>query len=174
LLAQNPEAETKLWQELDDVLGGRAPQVSDMPRLCYTEMVAKETMRLYPPAYMIGREALKDCEVGGYLVRAGTQLFIPTWVVHRDARFFDDPEAFRPERWTTEFTELLPRYAYFPFGGGPRVCIGNNFAMMEFILLLATIAQKFQLQLVPEQKVELYPAMSLRPRHGIKVILKKR
>jgi cytochrome P450 len=174
LLAQHPEAETKLWQELDEVLGGRAPQVADMPRLHYTEMIAKETMRLYPPAYIVGREAVKDCEVGGYRVRAGTQLFMPTWVVHRDARFYECPNAFWPERWTTEFTEQLPRYAYFPFGGGPRICIGNSFAMMEFILLLATMAQKFQLRLVPEQRVELYPAMSLRPRHGIKVTLNRR
>ncbi len=174
LLAQHPEVETRLWQELDEVLAGRAPQVSDMPRLRYTEMIARETMRVYPPAYIIGREAVRDCEVGGYRVPAGMQLFIPAWVVHHDARFFEKPEEFRPERWTPDFVKELPRYAYFPFGGGPRVCIGNSFAMMEFILLLATIAQKFQLRLVPEHKVELYPALSLRPRHGIKVILHRR
>lgn len=174
LLAQHPEAEQKLWQELDEVLGGRAPEMSDMPRLRYTEMIAKETMRLYPPAYIVGREAVKDCEIGGYSVRAGTQLFMPTWVVHRDARFFDSPAEFKPERWTPEFISQLPRFAYFPFGGGPRGCIGNQFAMMEFILLLATIAQKFQLRLVPEHEVTLYPAMSLRPRHGIKVTLHQR
>jgi cytochrome P450 len=174
LLAQNPEAETKLWRELDEVLCGRAPQVADMPSLRYTEMIAKETMRLYPPAYIVGREAIKDCEVGGYGVPAGTQLFMPTWVVHRDERFFESPEEFRPERWTPEFVAQLPRYAYFPFGGGPRVCIGNSFAMMEFVLLMATIAQKFRLRLAPEQKIELFPAMSLRPRHGIKVILEER
>lgn len=174
LLAQNPDAETKLWQELDEVLGGRAPQVADMPRLRFTEMIAKETMRLYPPAYIVGREAIKDCEIGGYAVASGTQLFMPTWVVHRDARFFENPAEFSPERWTPEFTAQLPRYAYFPFGGGPRACIGNQFAMMEFILLLATIAQKFQLRLVPEHKVELHPAMSLRPRDGIKMVLTQR
>lgn len=174
LLAQHPETEQKLWQELDEVLGGRAPEMTDMPRLRYTEMIAKETMRLYPPAYIVGREAIKDCEIGGYHVRAGTQLFMPTWVVHRDARFFDSPAEFKPERWTPEFISQLPRYAYFPFGGGPRGCIGNQFAMMEFILLLATIAQKFQLRLVPEHKVTLYPAMSLRPRHGIKMTIHQR
>jgi cytochrome P450 len=174
LLAQHPEAEQKLWQELEEVLGGRSPQVADMPRLRCTEMIAKETMRLYPPAYVVGREAIKDCEVGGYRVRAGTQVFMPTWVVHRDARFYESPEEFKPERWTPEFASQLPRYAYFPFGGGPRVCIGNSFAMMEFVLLMATIAQKFRLRLVPEHKVELFPAMSLRPRHGIKVVLEKR
>jgi cytochrome P450 len=174
LLAQHPEAEAKLWQELDEVLEGRAPRVEDMPRLRYTEMIAKETMRLYPPAYIVGREALKDCEFGGQRIPAGTQLFMPTWVVHRDARFYEHPAQFRPERWTPEFTAQLPRYAYFPFGGGPRVCIGNTFAMMEFVLLMATIAQRFRLRLVPGQKVELNPAMSLRPRHGINVVLHER
>lgn len=174
LLAQHPEAEQKLWQEVDEVLGGRAPLMADMPRLRYTEMIAKETMRLYPPAYIVGREAVKECEIGGYHVRPGTQLFMPTWVVHRDARFFYSPAEFKPERWTPEFISELPRFAYFPFGGGPRGCIGNQFAMMEFILLLATIAQKFQLRLVPEHEVTLYPAMSLRPRHGIKVTLHQR
>jgi cytochrome P450 len=174
LLAQNAEAEAKLWQELDETLGGRAPQMADMPRLRYTEMIAKETMRLYPPAYIVGREAATACEIGGYSIPAGTQVFMPTWVVHRDARFFESPEEFRPERWTPAFVEQLPRYAYFPFGGGPRVCIGNNFAMMEFILLLATIAQKFRLRLAPEHKVSLKPAMSLRPAQGIKVRLEKR
>jgi cytochrome P450 len=148
--------------------------MADMPRLRYTEMIAKETMRLYPPAYIVGREAATACEIGGYSIPAGTQVFMPTWVVHRDARFFESPEEFRPERWTPAFVEQLPRYAYFPFGGGPRVCIGNNFAMMEFILLLATIAQKFRLRLAPEHKVSLKPAMSLRPAQGIKVRLEKR
>jgi cytochrome P450 len=174
LLARHPAVEARLWQELDEVLAGRAPQVYDMPRLRYTEMIAKETMRLYPPAYIIGREAVRECEVGAYRVPAGIQLFIPAWVVHHDARFFENPEEFRPERWTPDFIRELPRYAYFPFGGGPRVCIGNSFAMMEFILLLATIAQKFRLRLVPEHNVELYPALSLRPRHGIKVTLERR
>ena len=174
LLAQNAEAETKLWQELEETLGGRAPQMADMPRLRYTEMIARETMRLYPPAYIVGREAATACEIGGYSIPAGTQVFMPTWVVHRDARFFESPEEFRPERWTPAFVEQLPRYAYFPFGGGPRVCIGNNFAMMEIILLLATIAQKFRLRLAPEHEVTLKPAMSLRPAQGIKVRLEKR
>jgi cytochrome P450 len=174
LLAQHPEAEKKLLQELDEVLAGRAPVVEDMPRLRYTEMIAKETMRLYPPAYIVGREAVQDCEIGGQRISAGMQLFMPTWVVHRDARFYESPAEFRPERWTPEFTAQLPRYAYFPFGGGPRVCIGNSFALMEFVLLMATIAQKFRLLLVPEQKVSITPAMSLRPTNGIRVILHQR
>jgi cytochrome P450 len=131
LLAQHPEAEARLWQELDEVLGGRAPEVADMPRLKYTEMIAKEALRLYPPAYVVGREAVQDCEIGGYYVPAGMQVFMPTWVIHRDPRFFAEPDRFKPERWSPEFTESLPKFAYFPFGGGPRVCIGNQFAMME-------------------------------------------
>jgi cytochrome P450 len=174
LLSQHPETETKLWQELDEVLGGREPEAADMPRLKFTEMIAKEALRLYPPAYAVGREAVKDCEIGGYFVPAGMQVFMPTWVVQRDTRFFKDPQRFEPERWTPEFTASLPKYAYFPFGGGPRVCIGNSFAMMEIILLIAAIAQKFRLRLAPNEKVTLQPAMSLRPRDGIKMTLHKR
>jgi cytochrome P450 len=174
LLAQHPEAETKLWQELEEVLGGRAPEAEDYPRLRFTEMVAKESMRLYPPAYVVGREAVNECEIGGYRVPPKTQLFMAPWVVHRDPRFFDDPNEFRPERWTPEFINNLPKYAYFPFGGGPRVCIGNSFAMMEIVLLLATVAQKFRLGLVTRQPVELHPAMSLRPRNGIRMRIDRR
>jgi cytochrome P450 len=174
LLARYPEAEARLWQELEEVLGGRAPEAADLPRLKFTEMIAKESLRLYPPAYVVGREAVKDCEVGGYFVPDGMQVFMPTWVVHRDARFFDEPNKFKPERWTPEFIAGLPRYAYFPFGGGPRVCIGNSFAMMEIVLLMAAIAQKFRLKLAPNQKVALVPAMSLRPRDGIRMILHRR
>ena len=156
------------------MLGGRAPEAADMPRLKFTEMIAKESLRLYPPAYVVGRQAVNDCEIGGYFVPACMQMFMPTWVVHRDPRFFADPNEFKPERWTPEFISTLPKYAYFPFGGGPRVCIGNTFAMMEVVLLLATIAQKFRLRLAPNQKVTLQPAMSLRPRDGIKMTLSKR
>jgi cytochrome P450 len=174
LLAQHPEIEAELWRELEEVLGGRAPTLADMPRLVYTEKIVKEAMRLYPPAYAVGREAINDCEVGGYRVPAGTQIFMFTWVVHRDPRFFDEPEQFKPERWTAEFTGRLPKYAYFPFGGGPRVCIGNSFAMMEIILLMATVAQRFRLRTAPGQVVELFPAMSLRPRDGIKMTIEER
>lgn len=175
LLARHPEAEQKLWRELDEVLeGGRAPRAEDFPRLKFTEMVVKESMRLYPPAYIVGREAVEDCEIGGYKAPAGTQVFMPTWVVHRDARFFDGPDQFRPERWTPEFAAALPKYAYFPFGGGPRVCIGNSFAMMEIVLVLATIARRFRLEMVSSRPPALVPAMSLRPRDGIRMILRRR
>ena len=173
LLASHPEAEKVFHAELDEVLGGRTPSVSDMPRLKYTEMIAKEAMRLYPPAYAVGREALEETEIGGFRVPKGTQLFAFQWVTHRDARFFDDPAAFKPERWAGEAIEQLPKYAYFPFGGGPRQCIGNYFAMMEIVLLLATIGQRFRFELTGE-KVEVLPVLSLRPKSGIKAVVKKR
>jgi cytochrome P450 len=174
LLGSNPDAERKFHAELDEVLGDRAPTAADLPRLKFTEQIAKECLRLYPPAYGLGREAINDCEISGYQIRAGTQVFMFQWATQRDPRFYDEPEAFRPERWTEDFTESLPRYAYFPFGGGPRACIGASFAMMEIVLCLAAIGQKFRLELDPNHPVSIYPAMSLRPRDGIKVAVKKR
>ena len=173
LLASHPEAEKKFHAELDEVLGGRTPTVADMASLKYTEMIAKEAMRLYPPAYAVGREAIEETEIGGFRVPKGTQLFAFQWVTHRDARFFEDPAAFKPERWTSEKSEQLPKYAYFPFGGGPRQCIGNYFAMMEIVLLLATIGQRFRFALTDE-RVEVLPVLSLRPKSGIKVKLHHR
>src|SRR3989440_1777196 len=146
LLGTNPYAERKFYAELDEVLGGRAPTAADLPRLKFTEQIAKECMRLYPPAYGLGREAINDFEIGGYQISAGTQVFMFQWATQRDPRFYDEPQAFRPERWTADFIERLPRYAYFPFGGGPRACIGASFAMMEIILCLAAIGQKFRLE----------------------------
>ena len=169
LLATHPEAEKKFHAELDEVLGGRAPEVSDLPRLRFTEMIAKETMRLYPPAYAVGREAIEDTELGGYRVPRNTQLFAFQWVTHRDPRFFERPDDFVPERWASEEIERLPKYAYFPFGGGPRQCIGNYFAMMEIVLLLATIGQRFKFALL--EPVEVLPVLSLRPKNGVKVQL---
>lgn len=173
LLASNPEAEKKFHAELDEVLGGRAPEVSDLPKLAYTEMIAKETMRLYPPAYAVGREAIEETELGGFRVPKGTQVFAFQWATHRDARYFDEPNAFKPERWANGASDQLPKYAYFPFGGGPRQCIGNYFAMMEIVLLLATIGQRFSFALTGE-KVEVLPVLSLRPKSGIKVKLHHR
>src|SRR5215475_8215034 len=126
LLGKNPEAEKKFHAELDEVLGGRRPTMADLSRLKYTEQIAKESMRLYPPAYGLGREAIDDCEIGGYHVPAGTQVFMFQWVTQRDPRFFDQPGDFIPERWTEDFVEQLPKYAYFPFGGGPRACVGAS------------------------------------------------
>ena len=174
LLGKHPDAEKKFHEELDQVLGGRAAKIDDLPRLKFTEQIAKEAMRLYPPAYGLGREAIEDCEIAGYPVPAGTQVFMFQWVTQRDGRFYDRPDEFRPERWTEEFMETLPKYAYFPFGGGPRACIGASFAMMEMILVLATIGQKFRLELAPDYRVEVYPAMSLRPKDPVEVVVKNR
>jgi cytochrome P450 len=173
LLASHPEAEKKFHAELDEVLGGRTPDVSDLPKLRYTDLIAKETMRLYPPAYAVGREAIEDTELGGFPVPKGTQIFAFQWTTHRDPRYFDDPAAFKPERWENGLSEQLPKFAYFPFGGGPRQCIGNYFAMMEIVLLLATIGQRFRFSLLDE-KVEVLPVLSLRPKSGIKVRLHHR
>ena len=143
LLAQHPDADARLAGELREVLGGRAPSVADLPRLKYAGMVVTESMRLYPPAYGIGRQAARASEIAGHAVAAGDVLIAPTWTVHRDRRWFEEPEAFRPERWAGDLAQRLPRFAYFPFGGGPRQCIGNTFAQMEAVLLLASIAQRF-------------------------------
>ena len=169
LLDRSPRARDRLAVELEEVLGGRAPTAADVPRLKYTEWVVREGMRLYPPAWGIAREALADCEIGGYSVPKGTQLFLTQWLVHRDERWFDEPEAFRPERWDNDLIKRLPRCAYFPFGDGPRVCIGNHFAMMEAVLILATIARRFRLAAEPGQTLELLPSVTLRPRHGLKM-----
>jgi cytochrome P450 len=174
LLAEHPEVERKLAAEIESVLQGRTPGVADIQRLPYTEMVIKESLRLYPPGWAIGRQAVRACEVGGYQVPAGMQIYMFQWVLHRDPRYFSEPEEFRPERWSDDLARRLPRFAYFPFGGGPRVCIGNAFAMMEAILLLATIAQKFRLKLEPEQLVKPLASITLRPQSGIKVRVEKR
>jgi cytochrome P450 len=173
LLSQNPEAGNKLRQELDAVLAGRTPQLEDMARLPYTDKVVKESMRLYPPAWSLARTTAKEIEVGGYRLPLGANVVMSPWIMHRDPRFFDRPEQFDPDRWTAEATQKLPRFAYFPFGGGPRLCIGASFAMMEATLLLATIAQRFQLNLVPGHPVTAQPGITLRPRHGIRMKVTK-
>lgn len=174
LLAGHPEVESRLIQELRAVLSGRPPVVEDLPRLRYTDMVVKESMRLYPPAWAFGRETLEDCEIGGYHVPAGTQLIMSQWVMHRDPRYYEDPGEFRPERWGDGSVEKLPKYAYFPFGGGPRLCIGQSFAKMEAVLLLATIAQRFRLRPAPGERVTPQPSITLRPRNGMRMVLEKR
>ena len=174
LLSQNPEAESKLHAELESVLGGRLPQTEDLPRLPYTERVVKESMRLYPPAYVVLRLSVEDCEIGGYKIPRGSSVGTSSWVVHRDPRYFPDPERFLPERWTDEFQRSLPRFAYFPFGGGPRVCIGAQFAMMEATLVLATVAQRYSLRMVPDHPVETSPSITLRPRYGLRMTLHRR
>jgi cytochrome P450 len=175
LLSQHPEVEAKLLEELQEVLGDRTPTIDDLPRLTYAEMLVKESMRLYPPAWGVSRETIEECEIGGYRVPAGTQLLIFLWAMHRDPRYFQDPEAFNPSRWESSLAKRVPKYAYLPFGAGPRICIGSSFAMTEAILLLATIAKTCRLELFPEQRrVIPQPSTTLRPRGGIRMFLRRR
>ena len=171
LLAQHPAATTNLEAELQAVLGGRAPTAADLPQLRTTEHVVLESLRLFPPAYALKRRALTDCVIGDQVVPAGTVVLVAQWVLHRDARYFDDAEQFDPERWANGLAQQLPKYAYFPFGGGPRFCVGNALALMIAILALATITQQFRLRLAPGHAVKLLPAATLRPAHGIPVVL---
>jgi cytochrome P450 len=173
LLSEHAEVEAKLHAELKAVLEGRAPTLDDVPRLRYTEMVLAEAMRLYPPAWAIGRLALKDYEVGGYTVRAKSLVLLSQYVTHRDARFFPEPERFDPERWTPEAKEARPQFSYFPFGGGPRRCIGESFAWMEGILLIATLAQRWRMRLVHNHRVETNAVITLRPKYGMRMTVEK-
>ncbi|MFL6229677.1 MAG: cytochrome P450 [Pyrinomonadaceae bacterium] len=176
LLAQNPEVEARLHAELDEVLdrGQRLPAVTDLARLRYTEQVFAESMRLYPPAWVVGRLAIKDCEIGGYVIPMGALVLVSQYVTHRDARFFPHPDSFEPARWTVETKESRPAYSYFPFGGGARRCAGEGFAWMEGVLLVATIASRWRMRLNPARRVETYPRITLRPKNGIHVTLERR
>jgi len=169
LLAEHPEAEARLADEMREVLGDRPPAVADLPRLRYAGMVVTEAMRLSPPAYGLGRQAERATEIAGHAVGAGDILIAPTWVVHHDPRWFAEPAAFRPERWAGDLAQRLPRFAYFPFGGGPRQCIGNSFAQMEAILILAAVARRFRLALIPGQRIVPTPYITLRPTPGIRM-----
>lgn len=161
-LSKHPEIERRLRAELDEVLGDRLPTADDVKQLVYTERVLKESMRLFPPAWTTGRQANEDVMVGGYRVPAGSQILLSQWVVHRDSRFFPDPEAFDPDRWEPERAKIIPRYAYFPFGGGSRICIGNHFAMMEATLILAIVLRRFHFELLPGQTLAFNPSVTLR------------
>jgi cytochrome P450 len=174
LLGLNPDAEQKLHAELDRALDGRTPEFSELPKLTDTEYVIKESMRLYPPAWSVARTVVAGFELRGYRIPAGANLVMSQWVMQRDPRYFPDPEKFDPDRWLLERSQKLPRFAYFPFGGGPRQCIGASFAMMEATLLLATIAQRFRFQAVPGQKIAPVPSFTLRPKHGIWMRLQSR
>src|SRR5215217_8077269 len=167
LLGQHPDVEARLSAEIEAVLGSRAVTVEDLARLRFTDQVVTEAMRLYPPAWAIGREAVEDCEIGGYPVPAGTTILMSPWVIHRHQRYFDEPAKFQPDRWSGDLARQLPRFAYLPFGGGPRICIGNRFATMEAVLILATVIQRFRLHLLREREVVPFPSITLRPKGGI-------
>ena len=169
LLAQHPEVEEQLHAELERVLAGRVPEFSDLSTLPYTDRVIKESMRLYPPAWSLARTVVSDFELRGYRIPAAANVVMSPWIMHRHQAYFSDPERFDPDRWLQEKMQKLPRFAYFPFGGGPRQCIGNAFAMMEATLLLAAIAQRFRLRAVSNQPIIPVPSFTLRPRSGIYV-----
>ncbi len=165
LIAQHPEVEAKLVEEADRVFGRGRPAASDRPALIYTAAVIQEVLRLYPPAWSVGREAIDTCQLGDVQVRRGEVAFFSQWVVHRDARWFYDPTEFIPERWLNGSTADNPKFAYFPFGGGPRVCIGSQFALMELVLLISYMTAHFRFSLSPQFVPDLYPAITLRPLH---------
>ncbi len=173
LLAGAPDAEAALHREIDEVLGDRPPTIEDLPRLKYADAVVTESLRVMPTVWLLGREAIEPCEVGGYPVPVGMTLYMSQWVVHRDPRFFDEPTRFLPGRWLDGLARRIHRYAYFPYGGGPRLCIGHQFAQMEAVLLLATIARRYRLAMAPGAVVTAIPTMTLRP-DGMPMVLSAR
>jgi len=174
LMSQHPTVAARVHEELDGVLGGRPPELHDLTRLTYTEMVLKESMRLFPPAWSVTREPIAEVELAGYRLRKGRVVLINTYGIHHDPRFFPDPDRFDPERFSAQNEKLLPRYAYLPFGGGRRICVGNAFAMMEAKLVIATIAQQFELALAPHQKVAPACVFTLRAKHGMQMLVTRR
>lgn len=174
LLSQHPDIERRLHEEIDAVLGDRPPELTDVPELRYTEMILAEALRLYPPAWGIGRMAKAEFSLGGVEIPAKSICIMSPYLIHRDARWFRDPERFDPERWTPEARETRPRFAYFPFGGGARVCIGERFAWMEGVIVTAAIAQKWRLRLEPGQHVEPLPLITLRVKNGLRMVAEPR
>jgi cytochrome P450 len=188
LLSQNPTVGDKLYEELCSVLGDggdddkessssankRTPTIDDVPKLEYTEKVFRESMRLYPPAWTIGRQVINDYKIDKYVLPAGSVILMSQYVMHHDPRYFPDPDLFYPDRWTKEFKLHLPRFSYFPFGGGIRGCVGEPFAWMEGILLLAAIHHRWKMHHDPEHRVELKPLITLRPKYGMRMKLERR
>ncbi len=174
LLAKHPEAEETMLEELNRVVGFRTPKPEDAARLPYVRAVVQEAMRLYPPAYIVGREACQSSEVGGRPIPRGATLLMSQWVTHRDPRWFDVPDRFDPQRWIGARAATIPKHAYFPFGGGPRVCIGANFAMMEVALVLATVAPRFRFALQKEGELKPWPSVTLRPASAVRAVLTRR
>ena len=171
LLAQHPEQEAKLRAEIDEVVGDRLPTLSDLASMSLIDKVLNESMRLYPPAWIVGRELTNDCQIGGHSLKRGTVLYMSEWVVHRNPRYFPEPDTFWPDRWNDQYAQQLPRCAYFPFGAGPHVCIGKSFALMESKLILIAILQRYRLSLVDKESIELLPSITLRPSSAVWVNL---
>jgi cytochrome P450 len=173
LLSQHPQVEERLRAEVRSALQGAAPTLADLPRLVYLQQVINEVLRLYPAAYLFAREAIVEDVLDGYTIPANTLIFISPFVGHRDPKYWPDPEHFDPERFTPQQVASRPRHVYYPFGEGPHVCIGNNFAVMEMQLILACALQRFRLQLVPDHPIALKPEATLRPRHGMKMTIEQ-
>ena len=174
LLSQNPNVENKLVSEWQHVLAGAIPAAADLHRLPYTAAVIAESMRLFPPVYVIGREATEDLELGGYRVKRGYTVLMSQWVNHRDPKYFPDPEAFRPERWEHGLAKRLPKFAYYPFGGGQRLCVGNAFALTEAAIILAAVGQRYRFTLDPDAVIGIKPQITLLPANGIPATLRLR
>lgn len=174
MLSQNPDVKAKLIEEVDRVLGSRLPTLADLRDLPYTEQIIKETMRMYPVAYLISRQSAQAVELDGFALPKGSIILVNVLGMHYDPRYFPDPDVFNPDRFSAENEKSIPRYAYIPFGGGPRVCIGNAFAMMEMQIMLAVLAQRFDLQLTPGFAVEPDRQFTLKPKHGLSMIIQPR
>ncbi|MFY4777393.1 cytochrome P450 [Metabacillus sp. RGM 3146] len=175
LLSQHPEVEKKLHEELDSAIGSRMPVPGDFKKLTYTQNIVWEALRLYPPAFIYGRRAIEDVEIGGYPFKKGDTLMLSQYLMHRSEKYFDNPDSFIPERFENNFMKTLPLFAFFPFGGGPRVCIGNHFAMMEAVFVIACIAKRYRLRLAPDHhEVKMLPHLTLRPRRGLRMIVEER
>lgn len=169
LVARHPQVWQSLRHEVQQVLGQRPPTYADIPQLVYVEQVLRESMRLYPPAFIISRESSEAVDIGAYSIAPHTDVHMSQYAMHRDARFYTNPDAFMPARWTNAFKAQLPKYAYFPFGGGPRMCIGQQFAMMEATLILVMLVQYADWQVLPWQRVIPQPAITMRPKYGIQM-----
>jgi cytochrome P450 len=174
LLSRHPEVHERLRSELDEVLGVRLPGLADVKRLTYTEQVIKEAMRVYPPVWMVERQAVGDDELGVYHLPAGHLVGVSPWTLHRDPEVFPEPARFDPDRFTPEASAGRSRYSYLPFGGGQRTCIGNAFAMMEAVIILATLVSRFDIRLVDKRKIELEPSITLRPKRGLRMSVSPR
>jgi cytochrome P450 len=174
LLADDPDAQEMLAREIDAAIGSRPPTAADAPRLPYAHQVLQETLRLYPPSWISGREFEEAGQVGPYLIPAGATVLMSQWIVQRDPRWYDEPERFRPERWADDLHRRLPRGAYFPFGSGAHLCVGMQFAMLEMLLILVSLVQAFRLERAETGPIALEPAVTLRPRHGLRLRLHRR
>jgi cytochrome P450 len=174
LLSENPDVATKLHNEVDHVLGDRLPSGQDCERLRYTRMVFAESMRLYPPIWLMTRRAVRDTKINGFTIRSGSYVHLSPFVMHRNPHYFPDPERFDPERWAPEAVAARPKFSYFPFGGGNLQCIGEGFAWMQGVLTIATLARRWQMRLVPRHRIELDPHITLRSRYGMPMIIERR